>query len=58
MTPAQVLIALLCVGQIPFMTAFALDLLKDYSGATFFDEWDFYGGYDNLTLGALAAFRP
>ncbi|KAG6913850.1 hypothetical protein DXG01_003841 [Tephrocybe rancida] len=27
------------------------DLVRDYSGITFFDEWDFYGGYDNLTLG-------
>ncbi len=27
------------------------DLVKDYSGLSFFDDWDFYGGYDNLTLG-------
>ncbi|KAG6860471.1 hypothetical protein C0995_010762 [Termitomyces sp. Mi166 len=27
------------------------DLVEDYSGTTFFDDWDFYGGYDNLTLG-------
>ncbi|KJA23116.1 glycoside hydrolase family 16 protein, partial [Hypholoma sublateritium FD-334 SS-4] len=33
------------------LSAFALDLLKDYSGASFFDEWDFFGGWDNLTLG-------
>lgn len=30
------------------------DLVRDYSGTTFFDRWDFYGSWDNLTLGALA----
>ncbi|KAG5641388.1 hypothetical protein DXG03_005355 [Asterophora parasitica] len=29
----------------------AYDLVRDYSGATFFNGWDFYGGYDNLTSG-------
>ncbi|KAL0958359.1 hypothetical protein HGRIS_000501 [Hohenbuehelia grisea] len=27
------------------------DLVRDYSGNSFFDGWDFYGHYDNLTLG-------
>ncbi|KZT22735.1 glycoside hydrolase family 16 protein [Neolentinus lepideus HHB14362 ss-1] len=27
------------------------DLVHDYSGQTFFDGWDFYGNWDNLTLG-------
>ncbi|TFK47593.1 hypothetical protein OE88DRAFT_1771177 [Heliocybe sulcata] len=27
------------------------DLVHDYSGQTFFDGWDFYGSWDNLTLG-------
>lgn len=27
-------------------------LVKDYSGSTFFDDWDFYGYYDNTTSGA------
>jgi hypothetical protein len=27
------------------------DVVRDYSGSTFFDGWDFYGSYDNLTLG-------
>lgn len=27
------------------------DLVRDYSGTTFFDRWDFYGSWDNLTLG-------
>jgi hypothetical protein len=30
------------------------DLVRDYSGTTFFDRWDFYGSWDNLTLGELA----
>lgn len=29
----------------------AYNLLEDFSGDTFFDKWDFYGNYDNLTLG-------
>ena len=29
------------------------DLVRDYSGATFFNRWDFYGSWDNLTLGAF-----
>ncbi|KAF8480112.1 concanavalin A-like lectin/glucanase domain-containing protein [Russula ochroleuca] len=27
------------------------DLVREYSGPTFFDRWDFYGSWDNLTLG-------
>lgn len=27
-------------------------LVQDYSGNGFFDGWDFYGNYDNLTNGA------
>lgn len=27
------------------------DLVRDYSGSNFFDGWDFYGSWDNLTLG-------
>lgn len=26
-------------------------LVQDYSGDSFFDAWDFYGNYDNLTNG-------
>ncbi|KAH9940488.1 concanavalin A-like lectin/glucanase domain-containing protein [Epithele typhae] len=29
----------------------AYNLIKDYSGANFFDGWQFYGNYDNLTNG-------
>ncbi|KAI0339160.1 hypothetical protein BDW22DRAFT_1295682, partial [Trametopsis cervina] len=28
-------------------------LVKDFSGKTFFDDWQFYGNYDNLTNGAV-----
>lgn len=31
--------------------AVAFDVIRDYSGSTFFDGWDFYGNLDNLTLG-------
>ncbi|CAL1709040.1 unnamed protein product [Somion occarium] len=27
------------------------DVVHDYSGASFFDDWDFFGNWDNLTLG-------
>lgn len=33
----------------------AFDVLRDYSGQTFFDGWDFYGYWDNLTLGMSAS---
>ena len=26
-------------------------LVKEFSGSNFFDGWDFYGNYDNLTNG-------
>ena len=29
----------------------AFDLVREYSGSTFFDRWDFYGFPDNLTYG-------
>ena len=31
----------------------ALDLVADYSGSSFFNNWNFYGNYDNLTSGAI-----
>ncbi|KAF8886573.1 glycoside hydrolase family 16 protein [Infundibulicybe gibba] len=33
------------------LAARAYDIMRDYSGKTFFTGWDFYGQYDNLTLG-------
>ena len=32
------------------------DLVRDYSGQNFFDGWDFYGYWDNLTLSAFPYF--
>ncbi|KAL5514171.1 hypothetical protein ACEPAG_2259 [Sanghuangporus baumii] len=29
----------------------AYELVREYAGSTFFDRWDFYGFWDNLTLG-------
>ncbi|KAF9485091.1 hypothetical protein BDN70DRAFT_871788 [Pholiota conissans] len=37
--------------QLGQVSAASFNLVKDYSGSTFFDEWDFYGSWDNLTLG-------
>lgn len=33
----------------------AYDTFHEYAGSTFFDGWDFYGSWDNLTLGASLA---
>ena len=32
-------------------------LVREYSGQSFFDRWDFYGGYDNLTQGEYISIR-
>ena len=37
-----------------FSLSSSYDLVRDYSGTTFFDRWDFYGSWDNLTLGVLS----
>lgn len=34
-----------------FQNTFAYEIVDNFSGATFFDKWDFYGHWDNLTLG-------
>ncbi|KAF8271845.1 glycoside hydrolase family 16 protein [Lactarius quietus] len=39
-----------CILSIPPYSA-SYDIVRDYSGSTFFDLWDFYGSWDNLTLG-------
>jgi hypothetical protein len=33
------------------LAATTYDMVKEYSGATFFDDWNFYGKFDNLTNG-------
>jgi|SRR6266850_2099369 len=30
------------------------DLVREYSGLTFFDRWEFYGSWDNLTHGTIS----
>ncbi|KAI9444261.1 glycoside hydrolase family 16 protein [Lactarius indigo] len=44
-------ISLLCIilSILPYSTSY--DIVRSYSGSTFFDRWDFYGSWDNLTLG-------
>lgn len=34
-----------------FVSATSYDVAKVYAGSTFFDDWNFYGNYDNLTNG-------
>jgi hypothetical protein len=43
--------SLICIilSILPYSTSY--DIVRDYSGSTFFDRWDFYGSWDNLTLG-------
>lgn len=43
----RTLLALAVTAQL--ITAY--DIVRDYSGASFFDGWDFYGSWDNLTNG-------
>jgi hypothetical protein len=31
------------------------DLVKTYSGNSFFDSWSYYGHYDNLTFGVQSS---
>lgn len=33
-------------------------LVADYSGNGFFDQWTFYGNFDNLTNGAFTLSSP
>ena len=41
------------VSVLPLLpTAACYDMVREYSGQSFFDRWDFYGSWDNLTLGA------
>lgn len=56
-TPQMFGIALLCLfpsllSLLPFSSSY--DLVREYSGPTFFDRWDFFGNWDHLTLGMPA----
>lgn len=39
-------------------TGWSFNLVKDYSGQTFFQGWDFYGYWDNLTNGSFFFHLP
>ncbi|KAF7968294.1 hypothetical protein HWV62_31039 [Athelia sp. TMB] len=43
--------SLLLLAAPAVVTATSYNLVKDYSGSTFFDGWNFYNNYDNLTNG-------
>lgn len=46
------------LGLSALQTACAYDLVREYAGSSFFDRWDFFGSWDNLTLGeSQARFR-
>ncbi|SCV70197.1 BQ2448_1591 [Microbotryum intermedium] len=48
--PVLALLELLVAIEVAQVNA-AYTLYKNYSGSTFFDEWTFFGNYDNLTNG-------
>ena len=35
----------------------AYNLVKEFSGSSFFDGWEFYGNYDNLTNGTCLIIK-
>ena len=41
----------LLIVHLALHAARALNLVADYSGSSFFNKWNFYGNYDNLTSG-------
>ncbi|CED84003.1 Concanavalin A-like lectin/glucanase, subgroup [Phaffia rhodozyma] len=45
----QSIVALATFASVAQATSYTL--AKTYSGSTFFDDWSYYGNYDNLTLG-------
>jgi len=49
--PSSLSIVLLSVLLPSALAATTYDMVKEYSGSTFFDGWNFYGHYDNLTNG-------
>ncbi|KIJ57282.1 glycoside hydrolase family 16 protein [Sphaerobolus stellatus SS14] len=40
-----------CLQLFLCSTLYAFQLVREYSGASFFDRWEFYGSWDNLTNG-------
>ena len=45
---ASVVLAVAVLSGVPGVHA-AYNLVRSWEGQTFFDGWDFYGSYDNLT---------
>ncbi|KAL4073388.1 glycoside hydrolase family 16 protein, partial [Scleroderma citrinum] len=41
----------ICTFSLLVSTTLGYNVIRDYSGSTFFNGWDFYGAPDNLTLG-------
>ncbi|PPR05391.1 hypothetical protein CVT24_008005 [Panaeolus cyanescens] len=50
-THATLLAALVALLHSSYINAATYDLMKEYSGGTFFDDWTFYNNFDNLTNG-------
>jgi hypothetical protein len=51
------LLASLGVPLLPSVQAASFQVVQDFSGSTFFDKWDFFGNYDNLTGGESFALQ-
>jgi len=45
------ILKLFCLSLLLISGSQAFDLVREYSGATFFEAWTFYGSFDNLTSG-------
>lgn len=43
--------AVLCTALTLLEVVTSYDMVREYSGLDFFERWEFYGSYDNLTLG-------
>jgi hypothetical protein len=52
------LLTLLLLCALHMRPCAAYDFLRDYSGISFFDRWDFYNGWDNLTGGMCSVLLP
>ncbi|KAF7422337.1 hypothetical protein PC9H_010493 [Pleurotus ostreatus] len=41
----------LCLNIVAPVAGASYDIVKDFAGSSFFDDWDFFGSFDNLTNG-------
>ena len=55
-TAASIVLTAAMLSELPTVHA-AYDLLRSWQGQNFFDGWDFYGNYDNLTNVSPPAVR-